>query len=79
MRRAVVAACLAFYQPTFLSFACLLVSRSFPPLFPPQQRLLDYIKPDYVHIMEAGRITTTGGMELVDTLESGGYAMLKTA
>jgi Fe-S cluster assembly ATPase SufC len=28
--------------------------------------------------MEAGRITTTGGMELVDTLESGGYAMLKT-
>jgi Fe-S cluster assembly ATP-binding protein len=24
------------------------------------QRLLDYIKPDFVHIMEAGRITTTG-------------------
>jgi len=42
------------------------------------RRLLDYIKPDFVHIMEAGRITTTGGMELVDTLESGGYAMLKT-
>lgn len=42
------------------------------------QRLLDYIKPDFVHIMEAGKITTTGGMELVDTLESGGYAMLKT-
>jgi Fe-S cluster assembly ATP-binding protein len=43
------------------------------------QRLLDYIKPDFVHIMEAGKITTTGGMDLVDTLESGGYAMLKTA
>jgi Fe-S cluster assembly ATP-binding protein len=43
------------------------------------QRLLDYIKPDYVHVMEAGRITTTGGMEIVDTLEEGGYAMLKTA
>lgn len=42
------------------------------------RRLLDYIKPDFVHIMEAGKITTTGGMELVDTLESGGYAMLKT-
>lgn len=42
------------------------------------QRLLDYIRPDFVHIMEAGRITTTGGMELVDTLEAGGYAMLKT-
>eukprot|EP00882_Tetradesmus_deserticola_P008596 GHRQ01009064.1.p1 GENE.GHRQ01009064.1~~GHRQ01009064.1.p1 ORF type:complete len:295 (+),score=112.85 GHRQ01009064.1:426-1310(+) len=42
------------------------------------RRLLDYIKPDYVHIMEAGRISTTGGMEIVDTLEEGGYEMLKT-
>ena len=43
------------------------------------QRLLDYIKPDFVHIMEAGRITQTGGMDLVDQLEAGGYAMLSTA
>jgi hypothetical protein len=43
------------------------------------QRLLDYIKPQYVHIMEAGRITQTGGMDLVDQLEAGGYAMLSTA
>jgi hypothetical protein len=26
-----------------------------------------------------GRITTTGGMEIVDTVEEGGFAMLKTA
>lgn len=43
------------------------------------KRLLDYIKPQYVHIMEAGRITQTGGMDLVDQLEAGGYAMLSTA
>jgi Fe-S cluster assembly ATPase SufC len=29
-----------------------------------------------VHIMETGRISTTGGMELVDQLEAGGYATL---
>jgi len=52
-----------------------------PPARPhrPPQRLLDYIKPQYVHIMEAGRITQTGGMDLVDQLEAGGYAMLSTA
>ena len=43
------------------------------------RRLLDHIAPDFVHIMEAGRITQTGGMEIVDQLESGGYAMLSTA
>jgi len=42
------------------------------------KRLLDYIKPDFVHIMEAGRITTTGDMTLVDQLEAGGYATLGT-
>ncbi|KIY92070.1 Fe-S cluster assembly ATP-binding protein [Monoraphidium neglectum] len=40
------------------------------------KRLLDYIRPEYVHIMEAGRITQTGGMDLVDQLEAGGYATL---
>lgn len=37
------------------------------------QRLLDYIVPDYVHVMEAGRILTSGGKELALELESRGY------
>jgi len=40
------------------------------------RRLLDYVKPDVIHVMEAGRITRSGGMEIVDALESGGYATL---
>lgn len=40
------------------------------------KRLLDYIKPDQVHIMQEGRIVTTGDMSLVDKLEEGGYKML---
>lgn len=38
------------------------------------QRLLDYIKPDVVHIMAAGRIIKTGGPELALELEKKGYA-----
>lgn len=38
------------------------------------QRLLDYIKPDVVHIMAAGRIIKTGGPELALELEQKGYA-----
>lgn len=37
------------------------------------QRLLDYIIPDYVHIMEAGQIIMTGGKELASELETHGY------
>ncbi|SRR5579883_117933 len=37
------------------------------------QRLLDYITPDYVHVMEGGRILTTGGKELALELEERGY------
>jgi Fe-S cluster assembly ATP-binding protein len=37
------------------------------------QRLLDYIIPDYVHVMLAGRIVTTGGKELAMDLEKRGY------
>ncbi len=37
------------------------------------QRLLDYIKPDYVHIMQSGEIIKTGDMGLVDQLEASGY------
>ncbi len=37
------------------------------------QRLLNYIVPDYVHVMEAGRIIKTGGKELAVELETRGY------
>jgi Fe-S cluster assembly ATP-binding protein len=37
------------------------------------QRLLNYIEPDYVHVMEGGRILTTGGKELALELEERGY------
>ncbi|MDG2991014.1 Fe-S cluster assembly ATPase SufC [Candidatus Synechococcus calcipolaris G9] len=37
------------------------------------QRLLDYIIPDYVHVMEAGRIILTGPKELALELEARGY------
>jgi Fe-S cluster assembly ATP-binding protein len=37
------------------------------------QRLLDYITPDFVHVMAQGRILTTGGKELALELEAKGY------
>ncbi len=37
------------------------------------QRLLDYIVPDYVHVMAQGQIVKTGGKELAQALESRGY------
>jgi len=37
------------------------------------QRLLDYVKPDFVHVLEGGRITRTGGPELALELEREGY------
>ena len=37
------------------------------------QRLLNYIVPDFVHVMEAGRIIKTGGKELALELEAHGY------
>jgi Fe-S cluster assembly ATP-binding protein len=38
------------------------------------QRLLDYIKPDVVHVLAQGRIQKTGGPELALELEKDGYA-----
>ncbi|MFN3701234.1 MAG: Fe-S cluster assembly ATPase SufC [Alphaproteobacteria bacterium] len=38
------------------------------------QRLLDYIKPDVVHVLAGGRIVKTGGFELAKELEDKGYA-----
>ena len=37
------------------------------------QRLLEYVKPDYVHILSGGRIVKTGGPELAQALEREGY------
>jgi Fe-S cluster assembly ATP-binding protein len=41
------------------------------------QRLLDYIKPDVVHVLADGRIVETGGPELALELEAHGYAWVK--
>ncbi len=40
------------------------------------QRLLDYVKPDFVHVLADGRITRTGGPELALELEREGYREL---
>ena len=37
------------------------------------QRLLDYVKPDFVHVLAGGRIVRTGGPELAFELEEQGY------
>ncbi|BBN59122.1 Fe-S cluster assembly ATPase SufC [Hydrogenovibrio marinus] len=37
------------------------------------QRLLDYIKPDFVHVLYDGKIVKSGGFELVHELEDQGY------
>ncbi|MNU14526.1 putative ATP-dependent transporter SufC [compost metagenome] len=41
------------------------------------QRLLDYIVPDYVHVLSDGKIVKTGGKELALELEEKGYDWLK--
>ena len=38
------------------------------------QRLLDYVKPDFVHVLDGGVITRTGGPELAHELERQGYS-----
>jgi FeS assembly ATPase SufC len=38
------------------------------------QRLLDYVEPDFVHVLAAGRIVKSGGAELALELEREGYA-----
>ncbi|KGL52560.1 MULTISPECIES: Fe-S cluster assembly ATPase SufC [Porphyromonas] len=42
------------------------------------QRLLDYIKPDFVHVLLKGRIVMSGGPELALKLEEQGYDWLRT-
>ncbi|EPJ49005.1 MAG: cysteine desulfurase activator ATPase [Osedax symbiont Rs1] len=42
------------------------------------QRLLDYIKPDFVHVLADGKIIKSGGPELALELEAQGYAWLES-
>jgi Fe-S cluster assembly ATP-binding protein len=42
------------------------------------QRLLDYINPTYVHVMQDGKIIKTGSADLAKELESKGYEWLKS-
>ena len=51
------------------SFGCLLITH--------YERLLDYIKPDYVHIMINGKIVMTGGKELISKIDAMGYDWVK--
>ncbi len=43
------------------------------------RRLLQYIKPDFVHVMVGGRIVESGGPEMADQLEAQGYETFKGA
>lgn len=43
------------------------------------QRLLNYIQPDHVHVMNDGRIVRSGGKELALELEENGYDFLKAS
>ncbi|GGH75215.1 Fe-S cluster assembly ATP-binding protein [Pullulanibacillus pueri] len=50
-------------------FGCLIITH--------YQRMLNYIKPDKVHVMMQGRIVKSGGPELAERLEAEGYDGLK--
>jgi len=43
------------------------------------QRLLNYIEPDFVHVLSEGKIVQSGGKELAHKLEKEGYGWLATA
>ena len=43
------------------------------------QRLLNYIKPQYVHVLVEGRIVKSGGPELAEELEASGYEKYEAA
>lgn len=42
------------------------------------QRLLDYVKPDFVHVMLGGRIVQSGGPDLAQIVEKNGYEHYQT-
>ena len=37
------------------------------------QKLLEYVQPDVVHVLKAGRIVATGGRELITAIETKGF------
>jgi Fe-S cluster assembly ATP-binding protein len=41
------------------------------------QRLLNYIKPDFVHVMLSGRVVESGGADLALQLEEKGYDWIR--
>ena len=43
------------------------------------QRLLEYVKPDRVHILSHGKIIKSGKMDIVERLEKGGYSIFKNS
>ena len=43
------------------------------------QRLLNYIQPDFVHVLADGRLVKSGGPELAQELEQRGYGWLTEA
>ena len=43
------------------------------------QRMLDYVKPDFIHVLQDGAITKSGGPELALELEKMGYLAAETA
>jgi Fe-S cluster assembly ATP-binding protein len=42
------------------------------------KRLLDYIRPDVVHVLYKGQIVRTAGYELVEHIEQNGFDFLKS-
>ena len=40
-------------------------------------KVLDYLKPDFVHILMDGRIVKSGGIELVEYIEKNGYQKMR--
>lgn len=51
------------------NFGCILITH--------YQRILDHIKPDFVHIMIDGKIVRSGGKDLIEKIDQTGYEWLK--
>jgi Fe-S cluster assembly ATP-binding protein len=50
-------------------FGCLIITH--------YQRILDYIKPDFIHVMMQGRIVKSGGIDLMERIDKEGYDWIK--
>ena len=49
-------------------FGCLVITH--------YKRILNYLKPDFVHVMHRGKIIKSGGPELAEHLEEKGYSQI---